>query len=570
MKRRLTCLFYHTAFCIFFTISFHIVKSQTPAAAGIPVSDRIVLAAGAVQITEYEVRKNYLRFQQEYKSKHGHLPGPEAIKEWGVAFTDRTYILADAWDKGYFEKPAVNRAVESMSRLIIGQQGGLLEQKLLAPQAAISEAELQVAIERSRKQVIVEYLKFPNYDQALNFMGGPQPENLQVFRKAIDKCSKDVSIIHRLDTFAWPSVQLGIQEDYITGLEKGALTPVLTLPDGYYVMHVNNTAIAAMPDQQRRNNIRNILIMRRKEKARQEYFRAVRKDAGTVMNPEVLQALKNRLAQYGPLQAFDKNKFSELLSLPAITYSCNRKEIIVTTAAFMDFYNTIPLKKELASIEAVVTYMHAYVQDEYAYRKADELGITRDAQFRLDKDNYKKTVIDNLYETNELKAAIEVPEQEIRDRYENRKYDFVQAVEAVVSMRVFDTRNHAMAGRLANRSRPGAFDVIDTAHLKGILHTDLHRLVQYNELSLSDTVRKVIFSMPVGEMSRPVPFNGHYMVIVKESESGRRLKLPTEVKDILWKEIIEEKCKKKKQELVKELKEKYKLQDSLGEVLKLK
>ncbi|HEX6426197.1 MAG TPA: hypothetical protein VF008_00875, partial [Niastella sp.] len=366
MKRRSTCLLYHTAFCIFFTITFHTVNSQAPAATVIPVSDRIVLTAGAVQITEYEVRKNYLRFQQEYKNKHGRLPGPEAVKEWGVSFTERTYLLADAWDKGYFEMPAVNRAVESMARLIIGQQGGLLEQKLLASQAAISEAELQLAIERSRKQVIVEYLKFPNYDQALDSMGGPQPENLPVFRKAIDKCSNNASIVHRLDTFAWPAVQLGIQEDYITGLEKGALTPVLSLPDGYYVVHVQNTAIAAMPNQQRSNSIRNILIMRRKERARQEYFRAVRKEAGTMLNQEVLNALKNKLAQYGPIQAFDKNKFGEILSLPAITYSNNRKKTAVTTDAFMDFYNNLPLKKELGTIEAVITYMHAYVQDEYA------------------------------------------------------------------------------------------------------------------------------------------------------------------------------------------------------------
>ncbi len=502
------------------------------------------------------------------------MPGPEAVKEWVVAFTDRTYILADAYDKGYFEKPAVKRAVESMARLIIGQPGGLLEQKLLLPQAAVTEAELQQAIEKSRKQVYVEYLKFPDYDQALHCMGGPQPENLQVFRKAVDKNSHDASIVHRLDTFSWPSMQLGIQEDYITTLEKGALTPVLVLPDGYYVMHVQNTAIAAIPDPQRRNSIRNILTMRRKEKARQEYFRAVQKEAGTVMNPEVLKALKNKLAQYGPLQAFDKNKFSELLSLPAITYSCNRKKNTVTTAAFMDFYNNLPLKKEIGTIEAVVMYLHAYVQDDYNYRKAEELGITHDLQFRLDKNNYKKTVIENLYETNELKAAIEVTDQEVRDRYENRKQDFVQATEAIVSMLVFDTRNHAMAGRLAFRSEPGksdlaAIDIIDTAHLKGILHKDLHRQLQYNDLSLPDTVRKVIFSMPVGEMSRPVPFNDHYMVIIKKSESGRRVQLLAEVKDILWKEIIEEKCKKKKQEQVKELKEKYRLRNNLEEVLNL-
>src|SRR5688500_13989578 len=107
MKRRLSCHFSHTAFCIFFTICFYTAHGQPPADTTMTVSDRIVLTAGPVQITEYEVRKNYLRFQHEYKSRQAHLPGKEAVKDWMEEFTDRTYILADAYDKGYFEQSAV-------------------------------------------------------------------------------------------------------------------------------------------------------------------------------------------------------------------------------------------------------------------------------------------------------------------------------------------------------------------------------------------------------------------------------------------------------------------------------
>jgi hypothetical protein len=110
-------------------------------------------------------------------------------------------------------------------------------------------------------------------------------------------------------------------------------------------------------------------------------------------------------------------------------------------------------------------------------------------------------------------------------------------------------------------------DAIDTARLKGILHTDLHRMVQYNDQSLPDTVRKVIFGMPVGEMSRPVPFNNQYTVIIKESESGQQVRSLTEVKDKLWKEITEEKFRKKKKERVAWLKEQYKLEGSVEDVL---
>lgn len=587
MNRRLTCLFSRTAFCVFFIIHFHTVNSQLPAAA-IPVSDRIVLTVGPVHITEYEVRKNYVRFQQEYKSSHGHLPGKDPVDDWVREFGDRTYILADAWDKGYFEKREVNHATESMARLIIGQPGGLLEKKLVAPQEVVTEAEWQRAVDRSRKQLYIEYLKFSNYDQALDAMGGMQPENLAVFRKAVDKLSNDSSIVHRLDTFSWPAAQLGIHEDYITELEKGALTSVLALHDVYYVMYVQNTGMGAMPDIQRRNIIKRLLIVRRKEKAKQEYYRVVKKEAAIVINPDVLQALKKKLAQYGTLRTFDKNKFSELLPLEAFTYTRNQNKIRVTITEFVDYYNNLPLKKEINSIEMVALYMHAYVLDDFAYNKAEELGIIHDLQFRLDKENYKKTVIGNLYETNELRAAIEVTDLEIRDRYEMRKQDFIQAAEAKVSMFVFDTRDHAMAGRSVILSpRAGAagrltdprqtwrdslslaatIDGIDTTRLIGLLRKNFHHMLPYNEHSIPDTIQKVIFSMPVREMTRPMPFNGQYMVIVKESESGQRVQLLTEVKDKLQVEIAEEKFKYKKQELLEQLKQKYKLEGRVEDVL---
>ena len=577
MKRRLPCLPAYMAIGIFLTIGIHAVRSQP---TSLPVSDRIVLTVGPVHITEYEVRKNYLRFQQEYKSSHRQLPGKDAVNEWVAAFADRTYILADARNKGYFEKEDVKRAVESMARLIIGQPGGLLEKKLLAPQEVVTEKEWQQAIDRSRKQLYVEYLKFSQYDQALDAMGGLQPENLAVFRKAVDK-SNDTSIVHRLDTFSWPDAQLGIHEDYITELEKGALTPVLALQDVYYVMYVQNTGIGAMPDTLRRNRIRNMLIVRRKEKAKQEYYRLVKKEAAIEMNPEVLQALKKKLAQYGTLRTFDKNKFSELLPLEALTYTRNQNKVKVTMAEFADYYNNLPLKKEISSIELATVYMYAYVLDDFTYRKAEEQGITHDLQFLLDKDNYKKTVIDNLYETNELKATIDVTDQEIRDRYEIRKHDFIQAAEAKVSILVFDTREHAMAGSVAVRApRAGhqqifpdsfrlvsAMDAIDTTLLKGLLHTDIHRQVSYNEQSLPDTIRKIIFSMRVGELSRPVLFNGQYMVIIKESESGQRVQLLTEIKGKLWVEIWEEKFRHKKQALLEQLKQQYKLEGRVEDVL---
>jgi len=577
MKRRLPCLPAHLAIGIFLTIGIHAVRSQP---TSLPVSDRIVLTVGPVHITEYEVRKNYLRFQQEYKSSHRQLPGKDAVNEWVAAFADRTYILADARNKGYFEKEDVKRAVESMARLIIGQPGGLLEKKLLAPQEVVTEKEWQQAIDRSRKQLYVEYLKFSQYDQALDAMGGLQPENLAVFRKAVDK-SNDTSIVHRLDTFSWPDAQLGIHEDYITELEKGALTPVLALQDVYYVMYVQNTGIEAMPDTLRRNRIRNMLIVRRKEKAKQEYYRLVKKEAAIEMNPEVLQALKKKLAQYGTLRTFDKNKFSELLPLEALTYTRNQNKVKVTMAEFADYYNNLPLKKEISSIELATVYMYAYVLDDFTYRKAEEQGITHDLQFLLDKDNYKKTVIDNLYETNELKATIDVTDQEIRDRYEIRKHDFIQAAEAKVSILVFDTREHAMAGSVAVRApRAGhqqifpdsfrlvsAMDAIDTTLLKGLLHTDIHRQVSYNEQSLPDTIRKIIFSMRVGELSRPVLFNGQYMVIIKESESGQRVQLLTEIKGKLWVEIWEEKFRHKKQALLEQLKQQYKLEGRVEDML---
>ncbi|HSC39498.1 MAG TPA: hypothetical protein VLD19_16555, partial [Chitinophagaceae bacterium] len=359
---------------------------------------RIVLRISKVCVTEYELEKNLAFFSDDFVHKNGYSPAAPDITNWIQSFIDRTYFLADAYEKGYDTLSELNGWVQSMEHYVISQKGGLLDQKM---------------------------------DSAV---------------KAPDK----------------PAMQ------------------------------------AARYDQ-------------------------VKKEAQIKINPDVLPVLEIYLKDKKNIRKFDKSSFTRLLPVPLFTYHIDGRSIDVSASRFMDYYNTLPIRKEIKTIEELIFYTESMVYDAFAYRKAEELGITKELKFILDRENYKKNVVWASYETKELRNGITVSDAEIIARYREIKDSLVQATDIVVSSYSFAARRDALIAMMAVKN--SKTDSITNGKV-----IDHHRHINYRDVFFSDSTRAVVFAMKNNDMSMPVPFNGNFVVIVKDSESGRRIKEMPEVK----------------------------------------
>jgi hypothetical protein len=114
------------------------------------VDEDIVLSVGNIQLTAYELRKNLELFKKNTVAFSKHKVTEPEVKKWADDFTMRSYFLADAESKGYYQRIELVNAVEAMESFILSQSNGPLEQYLLKD---ITPAFIKAEIEKSKKSL---------------------------------------------------------------------------------------------------------------------------------------------------------------------------------------------------------------------------------------------------------------------------------------------------------------------------------------------------------------------------------------------------------------------------------
>ena len=135
----------------------------------------------------------------------------------------------------------------------------------------------------------------------------------------------------------------------------------------------------------------------------------------------------------------------------------------------------------------------------------------------------------------------------------------MQATEAVITAVSFPDRR-SIAMEMMN-IRNGKMDSLG----KGSV-IEKHRSIKHNDDLFSDSIRAVIFSMKVNDISAPLYNKGTYLIVVKEAESGSRTRELQEVKEAIRKKIEEEKLEQKKQLMLVPLKTKYTIKNEIDYV----
>ncbi|MCS3799544.1 hypothetical protein [Niastella sp. OAS944] len=258
--------------------------------------------------------------------------------------------------------------------------------------------------------------------------------------------------------------------------------------------------------------------------------------------------LKNRSIRW-----FDQNEITSTL----FSYSQKNTELHITIGEFMEYYNTLPLSKEISTMAELQSYINSFVYDRYAWVEAGELGITKEMKFVLDKNNYRNDVMWAAYEKKELKAGITVADDELHNQFESMQDSFSRATDVVVS--AFQFRDKRAAMMAVMNIKAGNLAPIDNN-----LHPNYrHKVVNYKQAFFSDSIKYAVFAMKGNGVMMPVAFDGNFIVIKKESEQGRRKITLEEVQRDLITQITAEKLLYKKAQRLEQLKKKYTLTNKI-------
>jgi hypothetical protein len=281
----------------------------------------------------------------------------------------------------------------------------------------------------------------------------------------------------------------------------------------------------------------------KKQNRQIEYANEVKKQAQIDINPEMLSEFKDYFKNK-PVGEFDKNDLAAVLSRTLFTYHIANTLTEIPVARFIEYYNTLPIRKVIRDVDGMVFYIEAMVYDEYAFEKAGQLGITSELKFLLDKENYKRNVIWAAYENKELKKGITVSGDELLKKYEELKNSFTEPTDVTVSVYGFADRMAASAAAMNIKSKRMELQNLKSETLY------LHTSINYK----NDRVNEVMM---------PSYFNGKFVVVIKESEAGKRIKTLPEVKTEIIKKIENEKLEDKKQIYLKRLKTIYPLKNEI-------
>lgn len=443
-------------YSIIITLSFFILSSAFYFRT--EVSGKVILRIGNVAITEYELKKNIDAFVSGYIHQHSQAPSGIAIKSWIDEFIDRTYFLADAYDKGYDTAHDINKWVLSMARHVISKPDGLLNEKIKWFDS-VSEQELQSAMLNQLKE-----------------------------------------------------------------------------------MHI--------PVDSLKNNVRRYLQLQKRKQQQAAYTNDIIKMAAIRIDSQVVKTLAQHLKK-NAIITFEKSYFPAIYASAIFYFNQGNSARSISTAQLADYYNTLPMRREIKNVQELMFYIESFVYDEYAFAQAEAIGITRELKFQLDKRNYLNNVIWAAYEMKELKAGITVTDAEVQEKYTTIKDSFVQATTALVSVIAYENRKDAVIAMADLRS--GKQSLKDKA--QQLLYSDTN--IHYNESFISDSIRAAVFNMKGVGVTMPVYYKGKYLILVKMAECGRRVQTLPEVQPQLIKIISAEKLLQKKQIRLKHLKAVY-------------
>lgn len=518
-----------------------------------------VLSVGQVTITKYEFEKNLVTFKSDFIRRNNFNPGPSDIKKWIQSYIDRTYFLADAYKKGFDTLSIVNRMVASMAHLIIAQPGGLLSQKMATEKLSSITNQTNKVLQFASEKVTVEYLKFKNYEQAINSVGAFGLKTHKEFDTAVSKNLKTHLAIFKVDTLKWPFSLFGNETDLIAGFKPNQVTPLFALSDGYYLMYIRD--VQTLPKSEVSNikkQITALLAIKADLKAREQYQKAVEEKAQIKINSETLLQLQKYMRNDGPLHEFNKASLSGRLKAKIMSYTENNKSITVSVDQFINYYNYLTIKTEIKDSDDLVYYIKSMVFDDYSYKKAQDYGLTKDDKFLLNKKNYKHAVIYHLYEKEELAKGITVSDEEVKKRYDSCKSTFTQASDVTISIYHFKDRNSALLGIF--KIRKGDNDI---TNLPGLENVEMGKNLSYKSNLLPDSIKWQIFDLKKNQVSRPILINKKYMIVVKESKSGSRIRSLDEVKGLIVKELRDEKLRKNKARSLSRIKSFYPIRNRI-------
>lgn len=209
-----------------------------------------------------------------------------------------------------------------------------------------------------------------------------------------------------------------------------------------------------------------------------------------------------------------------------------------------EYLNYAFIKVELEKKEDLIDILNEFIFREFCYKEAEKLNITKEEKFNLDRNNFRNSVIFNLYVDNEIKSKIVIKEDEASDYYDKNKILFAAPDSVDVTIMEFSDKNAAfktMAEIFEKRENINENQIKTISQNNKVKKMIDHYKMNYRDNNYSDKIKEVVFNLKNHKVTAPINFENKYCVFFRNCEIGERIKPYSEVREEIKKLLLENK-----------------------------
>ncbi|MCK5169864.1 MAG: peptidyl-prolyl cis-trans isomerase [Bacteroidales bacterium] len=512
------------------------------------VADNIVLKVGNIEITKYEFDKNKKRYYDPNSGK--------SYMEWLDEFINEAYFLADAFDNKFDTVATINKNLDIVACSMVGRVGGYLWNKVEEPKLVFSDSEIEKIYKKRDKVFFLEYLSFTDEKAiAMLLKNDTVIKTATDFNRLIDICRPNNSVIIKNGAFLYPFDELEPVKDIIFGLNQGDVTPLIRVYDKIVAIHLLKTENTkqqpfTFEKDQIKRVLREIKTTQLTDKKRIEIFNKAHIIINEKLEDTVFKIIND--TQYD----FCKNTLTDTL----MRYTLENQPKYLLIKDFVYYYRNNPFLYFVEEKQMLRNILYDFVEEQYLFTEAENLGVTKETGYILDKKNYKNKLILGYYYRNKFYNNVNVSDDELQVYYNDNKQNFTGANSCNVSVFTFNDKQSATKnlGYLYSKISTGKFkDISDTTIVKGLISYKRDIKIDKDNKIYPQELTRDIFNAPLNQLEGPIDYNNVCILFVKTKQEGKKIKPFEEIKEEIRNIITDDKADVLKKQKIKELKEKY-------------
>ena len=518
--------------------------------------NQIVLKIADLEITKYEFEKSRKNAFTDNKNDIGEKIKLNKQSEWKKQYLAKYTIIAHAYKLGYDTISEIQKQVEFMSNFMIVQQYGYLWKATVSPIVDEFKQVTKVKEQKRKKLFYFDYIICNEINDLLEATNGDTIiENLNEYNKLKNKCHLYESLHSGYISQKWPFISFWKYREYLYKMNNGEVSELMKIDDSYVYVYLDYTEDIEITDNEK-SNLQTELQLGIEQEIDDKKTVEITEYCKPSFNNKNIEELTTFL---------EKDKFENYLKNPVLL-----EYYISDTLKKLDFlslleYNSyLPVKNVVNTNAKLLELINQYYYDDYLKWEAKKIGIFNSDTFLLDRKMFKNGIIYDKYIEDCIINKIQVDSSEILQYYSINKSNYTIPKYIFVNMFTFNNEQaalnniHKISEYIINNQSDSIFDF---TVFNGLCDYKNNLKIDIEENNFSNDFINRLINQQVSKLTdQPLIYQNKAVLIYKIKTEGQCVKKLELVYDEIKQKIDQEKIELKTQELLSELKQKYKIE----------